>query len=158
MAIGKTKLEEFSKKVAEVNETTFWLNAANTEQVKRLIIKLNTEIQLGRQNLDSKGIRLSEIGGGYSPVTLMISEEDGRPKLGPDRIDLHNTGRFWRSWRVRITAKSIKIEADPITTDGTNLKDRWGPNIIGLTNENQNVVTKQIKENYFKEVRRYFNL
>jgi len=158
LAIGKTKLEEYAKKVKSINETTFWLSAANTEQVKKLIIKLNTEIQLGRQNVDSTSKKLSEIGGEYTDFTLELNASIGRPKLGPDRIDLHATGRFWRSWRVTITAKRIIIEADPITTDGTNLTDRWGPKIIGLTNESFEQVKEQIKQNYFREVKRHFNL
>lgn len=157
--IGKTKLDQLAKKLRELRskETKIWLNAANVSDVKRLVKLLNTEIQLGKLNIDATGTQLSDIGGYYSPVTLMLAAESGHPKKGSDKIDLKDTGAFYSSFLVTINVKGITIEADTIK-DGQDLRDRWGENIIGLTNENIKIVQIKILENYKKQIRYYLGL
>ena len=154
MGIGNTRLDELAHRMANLKkiQNQLWLKAANVAEVRKLIIKLNTEFQLGRFNIDSKGNKLSDIGGDYSDVTIFLSEKKGRPKLAKDRIDLHDTGKFWETFVVNITSKQIEIYADTIK-DGEDLRYDWGPNIIGLTDESLDIVAKKILENFKKEVR-----
>ncbi len=159
MAIGQTPLDHLARNMANLKKvrSQLWIKAANTDQVRKLVVKLNTEFQLGRFNTDAEGIKLSDIGGDYSPVTLVLSQKKGRPKLGADRINLRDTGRFWESFFVNITSKGIEITADTIK-DGEDLRDDWGPNIIGLTDESLDIVSKKILENYRNEVRKALGL
>lgn len=101
--------------------------------VKQMIIEMNTQEQLFQKGVDSKGVPLMDIGGDYSFVTKDIKDFLGQPI---DRITLKDTGDFYRSWTVRILADTIFIEADTIK-DGDDLRQRWGNDILGLTDESK---------------------
>lgn len=101
--------------------------------VKQMIIEMNTQEQLFQKGVDSKGIPLMDIGGEYSFVTKDIKDFLGQPI---DRITLKDTGDFYKSWTVRILADTIFIEADTIK-DGDDLRQRWGNDILGLTEESK---------------------
>lgn len=103
------------------------------------IIELNTQKQLFDKGIDSTGKRLSDIGGEYSEVTLNIARDRGRSKKSESDINLNDTGDFYRSWKVFLDNNNdLQIEADSLKTswDGTiDLLDRWGANILGLTED-----------------------
>lgn len=101
--------------------------------VKQMIIEMNTQEQLFQKGVDSKGIPLMDIGGSYSFVTKDIKDFLGQPI---DRITLKDTGDFYKSWNVKILADTIFIEADTIK-DGDDLRQRWGNDILGLTEESK---------------------
>lgn len=101
-----------------------------------LIIKLNTESQLYDQGIDSEGKSLSDIGGGYSPRTIEIKQEEGQPT---DRVTLKDTGEFYRSFRVTFIDGDLLIHANPYKGD-VNLYREWGLNIVGLTQDNLDLV------------------
>ena len=101
--------------------------------VKQMIIEMNTQEQLFQKGVDSKGVPLMDIGGDYSFVTKDIKDFLGQPI---DRVTLKDTGDFYRSWTVRILADTIFIEADTIK-DGDDLRQRWGNDILGLTEESK---------------------
>jgi hypothetical protein len=150
MSFGQTPIGVLAQKVANLNDTKIWLLSANTPIIKKLITDLNTEDQLFDDNIDSTGVKLSAIGGGYSNITLVASKT---PKKGKFDINLRDTGEFYRSWKVTVDKTGILIQADT-DKDGTDLQERWGDNIIGLTDENLGVVTEAIKENYIRVLRR----
>lgn len=149
MSFTDTPIGLLAKRVSSLNENKIWLLSANNRFIKELIIELNTQDQLFDDNVDSKGVRLNAIGGNYSPVTLII---DKRKKSLQD-INLFSTGEFYESWKVTVSVKGILIEAE--TDKGDNdLEDRWGKNIIGLTDENLGVVIEEIKQNYIRILRK----
>lgn len=97
------------------------------------IIYLNTDIQLFQKGIDSNSISLEEIGGGYAEFTVIDKQEKGLPF---DRITLFDTGDFYESFDVRVEKDGFVIIADTIKNDGTfsvDLTDRWGDDILGLT-------------------------
>jgi hypothetical protein len=101
--------------------------------VKQMIIEMNTQEQLFQKGVDSKGVPLMDIGGDYADVTKGYKSRDNQPY---DHITLKDTGDFYRSWTVRILADTIFIEADTIK-DGDDLRQRWGNDILGLTDESK---------------------
>lgn len=113
------------------------------------IIELNTQSQLFDKGIDSTGRRLSDIGGEYSQVTMDLSRQNGRPKKGKGDINLHDEGDFYKSWRVFLDNNSdLKIEADSLKTswDGTiDLLDRWGANVLGLTEDSLELLILRAK-------------
>ena len=133
------------------------MRAVNRPDVLSLIKRLNTEVQLGDENIDSTGRLLSDIGGDYSPFTIQESQRKGRAKKGSDRIDLHDTGEFWESFFVKVDNNGIDIEADTIK-DGEDLRDSWGENIIGLTEKSLEIVRDKILQNYQEELRKELGL
>lgn len=99
--------------------------------VQRFILDLNREDQLFDRGIDAKGTRLSSIGGKYSPVTLRLSKT--RKKSLSD-INLKDTGDFYASFKIKLNPKSFDIDADTIK-ESTDLMDRWGKDILGLTED-----------------------
>lgn len=106
--------------------------------LQKLILDLNKEDQLFDKGIDSKGTRLSTIGGLYSPVTLRLSKT---PKKSLSDINLKDTGDFYDSFTLKINARSFRIDADTIKESG-NLIDRWGTDILGLTEESLEKLTR----------------
>ena len=100
-------------------------------------MRLNTEEQLGRDKTDSLGAHL----GTYSFATEQISK--GKKKQG-EFIDLKDTGEFWASWKVKVLQKFISIDANPIK-EGNNLFDDYGEEILGLTDENLQILIDETK-------------
>ena len=99
------------------------------------IIQLNTQSQLYQKGIDSTGTSLASIGGEYSPYTDFIKQYLKQPAQPIDRVTLKDTGAFYASWQVFLNGNSeLEITNDPIK-DGINLLDRWGKNVLGLTDE-----------------------
>jgi len=80
---------------------------------------------------------LIAIGGEYAPFTKDIKVHEGLPI---DRVTLYQSGEFYQTFKFKqlktgfkLSANTIKI--DPNNGEVTDLIDRWGDNIIGLTNE-----------------------
>lgn len=101
--------------------------------VKQMIIEMNTNDQLFKKGVDSNGVSLMDIGGDYSFVTKDMKSRNNQPY---DHITLKDTGDFYKSWNVKILADTIFIEADTIK-DGDDLQQRWGNDILGLTDESK---------------------
>jgi hypothetical protein len=81
--------------------------------------------------MDSNGVLLSSIGGGYSDTTMQNGSKSGKFK-----VDLYDSGDFHESFRVEnISGKGFEIKSNPIKDDGTNLLEEWGDDVEGLTFE-----------------------
>ena len=164
------------KRFREIVEPSFlFVEVMKNERLKELIIKLNTG---GPNNalptsqlwhgIDSKGKRLEDTGGGhpvtgtYSPLTIEATKNtngfSGKRERGLpfDRITLYNDGIFYDSWRVGTEVRgrnvTITIDADP-NRGGSNLFDDWGEDIVGLTEENTDIFTKEFVTNALDFIR-----
>ena len=80
-----------------------------------LIIRLNTEGEQTSQILfmvlTAKVKQLDEIGGEYSPYTVMLKKEKGQIT---DHVTLKDTGEFYRSFKTYWDKSEIVITADTI--------------------------------------------
>lgn len=123
-----------------ISSDDIFIKVYSQDRVKKFIAKLNVD-QMDVEFVNSEGVQLSDVGGDYSPVTIELSIERGRPKKGIDKVDLHGTkesggdsGEFHKSIHVsHVDATGFIIDADPIKDDGTNLFTEWGEEILGLT-------------------------
>lgn len=100
-------------------------------EIQEEIIFLNTFEQLF-EGVNASGIELSSIGGEYSNFTLEAKIRRGLPL----HVTLYYTGEFYDSFTVKAGADSFEIEADTIKR-GQDLQDRWGDNLLGLTDESR---------------------
>lgn len=115
--------------------------ALRDNEVQRQIIELNTIAQLFNLGEDSEGVKLSSIGGEYSPVTLRI-----HPEKKADRVTLYDTGEFYDSFSIKPESDGdFQINSDPIK-NGVNLFDRWGDKVEGLNNDNYVKALKIIEQ------------
>ena len=122
-----------------------------------VIIHLNTEDQLFDKGIDSRGVKLEDVGGAYTPNTIfgIKGKFKGKLELGlpVDRVTLYNSGEFYKSFVVTTEQNGdIVINADP-NKPNQNLFDRYGKDIVGLTKNNLDVVRNILKNHILKYIR-----
>lgn len=147
MLFEDTELAIYAKRLVSLKETEdkIFKFVLDNRFIEQLITRLNTDEQLGKDRVDSLGARL----GVYSPVTEVLS--NGRKKAG-EFINLNDTGVFWDSWIVKVTEALITIDADPFKDD-TNLFDEYGIDVLGLTDENLQILINEATKLYIE----YYN-
>jgi len=98
------------------------------DKFTELVVTLNTEKQLF-EGINSLSIPLSDIGGSYTPFTVQIKQAKAQPF---DRVTLRDTGDFYNSFDVSIEKDGFIIESESLK-EGIDLTERWGADIVGLT-------------------------
>lgn len=148
------RLTDLTKKAKGLDYSSALFFVFSQEDIQLFAIELNTGDpninnygQLFLEGVDSEGTRLSQIGGEYSPVTQQIKSSQGLPF---DRITLYQEGDFYRSWDFIQKADSFTLKANTIK-EGQDLQDRWGADIIGLTNES----IQKLADEVIPEIIRY---
>jgi hypothetical protein len=153
MPFSQTALGYRIRRLAAIKPNETFNIVLGNKVIKKEIIKMNTINQLYNEGIGSDGVKLSDVGGEYSLVTMSISKEKGRPKASRNRITLKDTGEFYRSFRVYVFSGVVRIQADTIK-DGKDLQDDWGDNILGLTNENKQKLINIARQEYIKFIRK----
>lgn len=132
------RLTDLIKKGKGLDYSSTLFFVFSQEDIQLFAIELNTGSpnnsqygQLFLHGIDSEGAKLSQIGGDYSPVTQNIKRFEGLPF---DHITLYQEGDFYKSWDFIQKADSFTLKANTIK-EGQDLQDRWGADIIGLTDE-----------------------
>jgi len=136
----KDKINKF--KNLDINKIAY--DIASTRTHKTLVIQLNTEgkptSQLYEKGKDSKGKVLQGKsilkGGEYSPITRAKKAQIGQRY---DHPTLKDTGNFYLSFQVVPYNGGFTINADP-NKDGMNLFNELGENILGLDDENLQIL------------------
>lgn len=133
------KLQIIANKAKGLKIEPLMAELFNNKSFTDLIIQLNTEDQLFNKGINSSGVNLERIGGYYSGKTVRIKKEKGQPV---DRVTLKDTGAFYRSFEVFLDGQNnIGITAASVK-DGTDILERWGENVLGLTSENKAKVSE----------------
>lgn len=123
---------------------------AQTNEHKRLVISLNTEgkptsqlYELGEDSL-GRGLIGKTIlkDGNYTPFTVSEKRSKGQRT---DHPTLKDSGAFYASFVVRPYKGGFEIDADPIK-DETNLFDELGEDILGLNDENLQIIINFYKD------------
>ena len=142
-----TALYEYANRLATLKGQENWIfkKVLDDEETKRLIIRLNTERQLGDEGINALG----QIIGFYSYATEFLS--NGRKRAG-DPYTLNDTGAFWDSWQVRVYNGHISLTADGDKGD-KNLFNEYGIDILGLTDENLQILIDHAKEKFIQYYR-----
>ena len=118
--------------------------ALKDKNVQAFVLKLNKD-QLLKDNIDSEGVKLYEIGGEYKPFTQR------KKGLGAKEINLYDTGAFQNSFQIRRSLFGFDIIAN-YNKEGKDLRNRWGQNITGLTKENDKKALKKISSMVFNKI------
>ena len=144
MAIGNSRLHELLRREKFLNEAVLWYNIFDTN-LKNQILNWVRIDQLTNKGIDKDG----DIIGYYSPVTEFINPK----KKAGEPYTLNDTGAFYESMYVEVLKDSIIINANPIKGND-NLFLKYGNGIIGLTNENIQKLTIEVKKRYIKEIKK----
>lgn len=126
--------------INRLSEETIWLNSVDQE-VKDMIIQMNTEDQLEGRGVDSIGRPL----GDYAPYTIIEKKLKGQRY---DHVTLKDTGAFYDSWVVTVNRNYIEIDADDKSHYDVPLFQVWGEDVLGLTPENMDILRGVIAEKY----------
>jgi len=130
--------------VINLDQDAIISNILRDAEFQRFIIDLNTEEQLFEKGIDSLGASL----GDYAATTIEgTSSFEGKKDKGQrfDHITLKDTGEFYKSFAIKVQNGGFLITADP-NKDDTNLFDDFGKEVVGLTDENLQIVIDAIKE------------
>ena len=126
-------------------ETLFFV--FSQEHIQLFAIELNTGSpnnseygQLFLQGIDVEGTPLSDIGGDYALSTERIKRATGLPF---DRVTLYQEGDLYKSWDFIQKSDSFVLSANTVK-EGVDLRERWGPDFIGLTNESINELCGEV--------------
>ena len=126
-------IRQIAKRAHELNiDLIMRLIFEDEPDLQDLIIHLNTEEQL-IEGVNAQSETLESIGGKYSQVTIFFKERNNQPF---DRVTLKDTGAFYDSFKVYYEKDGIVIDANTIK-DGEDLQERWGNDILGLTDESK---------------------
>lgn len=135
-------LRNLCNNIIALDENEVVMSAIRKPEIKRHIIYLNAFDQLFLGGLNSDG----EIVGTYRSTTEMMSEGESftfngltKRKIEGDAYFFYDTGGFLRSFSVSIKKDGFTIKAnDEIDNEffGT-LTEKYGKNLIGLTNESK---------------------
>lgn len=124
-------------------------NVWSNPKVQIFVEQLNTEgqntSQLYEQGVNSLGASLGE----YSPFTInMKLHGNGDRRIS--HITLKDTGEFYESVVMSPFTKGFKIDADA-QKDDDNLFDIYGKEILGLTDENLQILIEFIEPFFILE-------
>jgi len=158
-----TILDELLDKMLKFDFNAAMNQVLANKSMQDFIIRLNTRDQLFLKGEDSTGVKLSAIGGGYAPKTIKIALEEKNntftyldvtvsKEVGGSPI-LYDDGDFFATFRIKLGKDFLEIVADGKKEDGKDLLVEWGPNVLGLTEENLQILIDEIRPQFIEIVR-----
>jgi hypothetical protein len=139
-----------------ISQEAIWYKILSKPAVKKYIINL-VQDQL-KNSIDGNNQRIEDTEGNYYYSKLTEQITGGRKRHG-DPYTLFDTGEFYNSIIVRVGKLEFLMDGDPIKTDEdgnkTNLFEKYGNEIVGITEENQSKIAIKIKEEINQEIRNY---
>lgn len=103
---------------------------------KEKILDLNRENQLFDLGIDGNGRRIFPL---YRPYTIFSKRMSQLPY---NRVTLFDTGAFYNAFDLRNQNGNILIFSRD--SKSSELQDKYGSSIFGLTNENQRILNSNI--------------
>ena len=141
---------DLTDRIAKLDEGLLLRNFVSIPAVQTFILDLNRRDQLFNKGVDSNNRAL----GVYSPYSI-------ENKVGPVPSDFHitlfETGEFYSTFVIIPGKDFFEIDAEPLK-DGDNLFDKFGEDILGLNDENLQVLIDFFKETISLRVREQLGL
>jgi hypothetical protein len=133
------RIEELQKNIKKLSIDYLMERLFADKNFRNLIVYLNKEEQLFQQGIDGNG---NELTPEYAPFTISEKQRKGQRF---DHVTLKDTGSFYKSFVVSLTAgNEFLIEADTIK-EGTDLRDKYGVDILGLSEESLDKLIDEAK-------------
>ena len=132
-------LRRLARNAKGLDSGIIFKNFFDQKDIKSLIIRLNTEGEIGSQlenSILSTGLPIVNVFSGRSTYSQTTEDlTDGRKEAGRP-YTLKDTGEFYDSWRVKVTEKEIIITADGDKDAQTDLLYDYTIDVLGLTDDN----------------------
>ena len=115
------------------------------------IINLVTDDQLYNRGVDNQG---NKIFPGYAKSTIAKKKKVGLPF---DRVTLLQDGDFYNHMFLEFDDYFFTVgNDDPDTSKLTYLYNRYGVQVLGLTNDNVLLVAHRSKDGFVKRIKKHF--
>lgn len=141
--LNRTPFYEFVERFQKLNEVEAWVTSFDADledEIWKLIVI---------EQLDKKGVNeLDQVIGLYSRRT---EEIDPRKKAGTP-YTLNDTSAFINSIAVQVGNDFFTVNGDGRKSN-TNLFEKYGDGIIGLTPDNLAIVKEMLKDKFIEYVR-----
>jgi len=116
---------------------------------EKKVVELNTNNQLFKQGVDSVGDRGTAIEPSYARSTISIKKKKGQPT---NRVTLKDTGDFYKNTGVDFASKDFLITNHDKKYG--KLIEKYGDNILGLTGDSRKLLSKGVKRELLKLIKR----
>ena len=146
-------IKQLTDRIAKLDEGIILNRFVSIPAVQKFILDLNRVDQLFNKGVDSKNKAL----GIYTPYTINSKEERGVPVPSDFHITLFDTGEFYSTFVIIPGKDFFEIDANPIRED-SNLFEDFGEDILGLNDENLQVLIDFFKETITLRVREQLGL
>lgn len=144
----QTEIGAVLNKLRTLRTESIWHKVFQDKTLSNMILEMIRQDQLFKQGIDEDG----DIIGLYSEWTEMLNPD----KQAGTPYTLFDTGAFYESMRIVVLNDSFVVEAQPIKIDEdgkqTNLFEKYGEGIVGLTDENKEKLAIEIKKRFIDEV------
>ena len=146
-------IKQLTNRVAKLDEGIILNRFVELPIVQKFILDLNRVDQLFDKGIDSKNRAL----GVYTPFTINSKNERGVPVPSDFHITLFDTGQFYSTFVIIPGKDFFEIDANPIRED-SNLFEDFGEDIIGLNDENLQILIDFFKETVVLRVKEQLRL
>lgn len=146
-------LGDLLKRTKLLFDSIAWFESFDTQLKNKVLDWIrNDQLQKG---IDEDG----DIMGLYSEWTEMMNPE----KIAGTPYTLKDTGEFYKSLFINVLSDYFEVDGNGIKIDPeTNIKTdlfKWlGEGIVGLTEENKDKLTEEIKVKYIEYVRKILQI
>jgi hypothetical protein len=146
-------IRQLTDRVSKLDEGIILNRFVELPIVQKFILDLNRVDQLFNKGVDSKNRAL----GVYAPSTINSKQERGVPVPSDFHITLFDTGEFYSTFVIIPGKDFFEIDANPIR-EGDNLFDDFGEDILGLNDENLQILIDFFKETVVLRVKEQLRL
>jgi len=146
-------IRKLTDRVAKLDEGIILNRFVELPIVQKFILDLNRVDQLFNKGVDSKNRAL----GVYTPFTINSKNERGVPVPSDFHITLFDTGEFYSTFVIIPGKDFFEIDANPIRED-SNLFEDFGEDILGLNDENLQILIDFFKETVVLRVKEQLRL
>ena len=146
-------IRKLTDRVAKLDEGIILNRFVELPIVQKFILDLNRVDQLFNKGVDSKDRAL----GVYTPFTINSKNERGVPVPSDFHITLFDTGQFYSTFVIIPGKDFFEIDANPIRED-SNLFEDFGEDILGLNDENLQILIDFFKETVVLRVKEQLRL
>ena len=146
-------IRKLTDRVAKLDEGIILNRFVELPIVQKFILDLNRVDQLFNKGIDSKNRAL----GVYTPFTINSKNERGVPVPSDFHITLFDTGQFYSTFVIIPGKDFFEIDANPIREDA-NLFEDFGEDILGLNDENLQILIDFFKETVVLRVKEQLRL
>lgn len=138
---GLQSIEDLQKRIQtfdiNLNNGVYIRDIINDGMTTAFILDANSEDQLYMQGVNRLGVSIMDYMP-YTPLTIEIKKEKGQPT---NRVTLRDENDFESSFFLEVGEKQFEIKASDFKTEG--LMEKYGRQILGLTNENIAALIRQ---------------